>query len=101
MRIFAYSVVISRTFWAPPHISAQSATVARWSTRAGAGPGPGAEQRPRVHGRVREGHLAELARLVHRRQERDARARGPPRDEEEAHAVLRARGPGPARGGAG
>ena len=64
------------------------------------GPGgvPGAEQRARVHGRVREGHLAELARLVHRRQERDARARGPPRDEEEAHAVLRARGLGRARG---
>ena len=34
MRIFAYSVVMSRTFWAPPHISAQSATIARSTTRA-------------------------------------------------------------------
>jgi len=30
----AYSTVMSSTFWAPPHISAQSATVARSSTRA-------------------------------------------------------------------
>ena len=36
-RIFAYSSVMSSTFWAPPHISAQSATVARSSTRASGG----------------------------------------------------------------
>src|SRR2546426_842748 len=35
--IFAYSVVMSSTRWAPPHISAQSATVARSTTRASAG----------------------------------------------------------------
>src|SRR3990170_4406856 len=32
-RILAYSTVISSTFWAPPHISAHRATVARSSTR--------------------------------------------------------------------
>src|SRR2546421_8877811 len=36
-RILAYSLVRSRTFWAPPHISAQSATVARSITRASVG----------------------------------------------------------------
>src|SRR2546429_9198230 len=40
MRIFAYSVVMSRTFCAPPHISAQSATVARSITRASGGQPP-------------------------------------------------------------
>src|SRR2546427_4480487 len=39
-RILAYSLVRSRTFWAPPHISAQSATVARSVTRASGGQPP-------------------------------------------------------------
>src|SRR2546426_619720 len=39
-RILAYSLVRSRTFWAPPHISAQSATVARSITRASGGQPP-------------------------------------------------------------
>src|SRR3972149_5982709 len=34
IRILAYSVVMSKIFWAPPHISAQSATAARSTTRA-------------------------------------------------------------------
>src|SRR5437879_3955269 len=34
MRLCAYSVVMSSTFCAPPHISAQSATIARSTTRA-------------------------------------------------------------------
>src|SRR4029450_8612538 len=42
-RILAYSTVMSRTFWAPPHISAQRATHARSSTRSsGFHPRPGA-----------------------------------------------------------
>ena len=99
-RILAYSVERSSTFCAPPHISAQSATAARSSTRASDRPSLVERSEERVGSDLDalERHLGELPRLVHRRQERGRDALPVRRDEEEAHAVgrvvlRRSRGP--------
>ena len=78
-RTLAYSTLISSTRCAPPHISAQSATLARSTRRSSSAPARrrGAEHGVRADGDVVETDLAELARLVHGLEARRADARSP------------------------